>query len=127
MLLGAVLSSFVVASCITRGYRDSVEIRADSRLEKLRIADSIVNDDYLRHLRSELKVLLPDVREEELGTLSLERMEQQLPQSTASDAAEMIRVIVSVKTSGNRDPMPIVQAAVGIVKTDIDRVRRTGS
>jgi hypothetical protein len=124
LLLTTVLSSLMMCSCITHGYSDSVEIRADSRLEKLRIADAIVNDEHLHLFRRELKVLLPDVPEEDLVNLRLERIEQQLSESTTAGAAETVRVIVSLQISGTRDPKPIVEAAVELVKADAERLRR---
>lgn len=113
----------VICSCISRGYSDSVEIRASTRLEKLRMADSVVNDEYLHHLRDKLKVLLPDVRDDDLRNLRLDRLVQELPQSMPTDQSETVRIIVSVHIAGNRDPKPIIKAAIGLVKADLDRVR----
>jgi len=117
--LTAVLSSLVMSSCITRGYSDSDEIPGDSRFEKLRIADSVVNEEHFRVLRKELGARLPGVRENDLARLRLERVEQE-----GFDTRESVRVVVSLSLSGNRYPKPIVQAAVELVKADVDRLRK---
>jgi len=115
-----VLTLALLVSCGHRVYRGSIEVSyGATTAEKLRIAQSIVTEDRLRLLKSQVRERLPMSTEAQLEGLSITWSKTRIHSFTGQGSRDVVKITVGLRFDDTFTPAPIVAAALGILRPEV--------
>src|SRR5262245_2124667 len=125
-----VLASCLLLSvgCVSRTHGHAIQVKSGSSTEeRISRARSLVTQERLSRLRTQIKARLPAVSDAQLAGLGLRWKVAHMRSFGGKEPITTVTVIVEIRYASGFDPKPIIEAAAAILEPEVNAPAQGGA